>query len=75
MMRTPNQEEELKAYVGKRIKLEKFGETHEGVLKGKNPLAVAAPDLKSATQPWLLEDKEGTEWHFTADDGWSVTPL
>jgi hypothetical protein len=74
-MTTPNQEDELKAYVGKRIKIEKFGETHEGILKGKSPLVVVARDIKSTTQPWLLEGKDGTEWHFTADDGWSVTPL
>ena len=74
-MATEKQEDQLKAYVGKKIKIEKFGEIHEGVLKGKSPLGVVAHDVKTVAQPWLLEGADGTEWHFAADDGWKVTAL
>lgn len=71
-MGASSQAEELKRHIGKKIRIEKFGLSYEGELKGLSHVIVA-DKFGTPARPWLL-DTGTTEIHFAADDGWVVKP-
>lgn len=65
-------DENLEQHIEKKLRIEKKGVAHEGVLKGRSHLAVMADAKAKPVVPWLLLD--GTnEYHFThPGDGWTI---
>jgi hypothetical protein len=66
-MATPTRD--LRALVGKQVKIERDGVTYKGVLMGEVFRHVRGN--KIASKRWVLF----TETYFRANDGWTVTPL
>lgn len=67
---------DLTTYIGARIRIEKSGHVHEGVLKGVNdlPSVAASADGSDVTiLRWILHT-DADELHFSPAD-WTVTPL
>jgi hypothetical protein len=64
----PTPTKDLRALVGKRVKIERDGVTHEGVLIGEVYRHVKGS--KIARKRWVLF----TETLFKANDGWTMTP-
>ena len=73
-MPTSDQDDELALYIGSRIRIEKAGDVHDGVLLGRSPVLPGPRDDSPALRPWLL-DAGTTEIHFSANNGWSVRVL
>jgi hypothetical protein len=65
----PTQRKDLRALVGRRVRIERDGVTYKGVLTGEVYRHVGS--RKVAQQRWMLL----TETYFKANDGWTVTPL
>jgi hypothetical protein len=68
------QDDELQALVGKRVRIAKPGMTCEGVLKGRSFLSQIRNPASPPDRRWLLDTGAGDQ-HFAVDDGWIVTPV
>jgi hypothetical protein len=66
-----SQTADLKGLVSKRVKIERKGVTHRGILKGLEYRHVGHSQV--AQLRWVLIAE--TETLFRANDGWTVTPL
>jgi hypothetical protein len=64
----PTPTKDLRALVGKRVRIERDGVTYKGVLMGEVYRDVGR---KIASKRWVLV----TQTYFKANDGWIVTPL
>jgi hypothetical protein len=73
----PTPTKDLRAFVGKQVRVERDGVIHKGVPMGEVYLHVRGS--KIARKRWVLftvDDKgNGSETHFKANDGWTVTLL
>jgi hypothetical protein len=65
----PTPTRDLRALVGKKVRIERDGVTHEGFLMGE--LYRHVRGSKIAHKRWVLF----VETLFKANDGWTVTPL
>ena len=65
----PTPTKDLRALVGRRVRIERDGVTYKGVLMGEVYRHVRGN--KIAAKRWMLV----TETYFKANDGWTVTPL
>jgi hypothetical protein len=63
----PAPTKDLRALVGRRVRIERDGVTYKGVLMGE---VYRHAGRKSASKRWML-----SETYFKANDGWTVTPL
>jgi hypothetical protein len=62
----PTPTKDLRALVGRRVRIERDGVTYKGVLMGE---VYRHAGRKSASKRWMLF----TETYFKANDGWTVT--
>lgn len=65
-------ESTLSAYVDKKVKIEKFGESLEGILKPGTMTMVTGPS--SIAQTWALEFDDKS-FDFVPSDGWTISEV
>jgi hypothetical protein len=67
--------EDLTPYIGKKIKIEKLGQTYTGELTGRGALVAIKTARASPDSLWTLVDGSN-EYHFSAPgDGWVIHVL
>jgi hypothetical protein len=73
----PTPTKDLRAFVGKQVRIKRDGVTHRGVLIGEAYCRVTSRKIRYKRWVLLTSDNGGTgfETHFKANDGWTVTVL
>jgi hypothetical protein len=73
--RTLKPNEDLTPYVGARLRIEKAGHVHEGMLIGRGPMVTVTKAGGPVVPYWVL-DENGSHIHFVAPgDGWVIRCL
>jgi hypothetical protein len=65
--------DQMEAYVGKRVRIEKFGAVLEGAVRGPSGIGTLKPSLE-AERRWCLVPDSGTDIHFVPEQ-WIITIL
>ncbi len=74
-MTTLKPNEDLTPHIGARLRIEKAGHVHEGMLRGRSHVLTVTNAGGPAVPHWLLETGS-TEIHFVAPaDGWIIHRL
>ena len=71
----PTPTKDLRAFVGKQVRIKRDGVTHRGVLIGEAYCRVSSRKIRCKRWVLLTIDNRGagSETHFKANDGWIVT--